>query len=351
MTKPKALVILTPGFPADGNDTTCIPAMQVFVRALKQSNPQLHIIVVSFQYPFTASRYYWYGVEVIALAGKGKGQLFRLITWQRVWQTLKKLHQKYELAGLLSFWIGECAYIGNRFAKKYSLPHHIWMLGQDAKAGNEYVNRIKPKKESLIAISDFLANEFRINYGILPAHVIPSGIDVTLFNEGNADRDIDILGAGSLIPLKQYHLFVNIVKSLITKFPDVKAVICGKGPEMDNLKIQIAKLKLENNILLRGELPHPEVLALMQRSKVFLHTSLYEGYSTVLSEALYAGCHAVSLVKGMNNRPAQHHVPDNAEHLPDIIKELLKNKKLVHEPVLVYPVESIAAKVAALFGH
>lgn len=351
MNKPKALVILSPGFPADGNDTTCIPAMQVFVKALKQNNPQLHIIVLSFQYPFTASRYYWYRVEVIAIAGKGRGQLFRLITWRSVWQTLKKLNNKYELSGLLSFWIGECAFVGNRFAKKYNLPHYTWLLGQDAKAGNEYVNRIKPQKESLIAISDFLANEFRINYGILPAHVIPSGIDVSLFGPADVERDIDILGAGSLIPLKQYHLFIDIVKNIAAGFPDIKVMICGKGPEMDNLKKQIVKLKLENNIYLKGELPHPEVLTLMQRSKVFLHTSLYEGYSTVLSEALYAGCHTVSLVKGMNNRPAQHYVPDNAEHLPAIIKQLLSNNNLDHQPALVYPVDTIASKVAALFGH
>jgi glycosyltransferase involved in cell wall biosynthesis len=351
MNKPKALVILSPGFPADSNDTTCIPPMQVFVKALKQHSPQLHIIVVSFQYPFTPSRYDWYGVEVIAIAGKGKGQLFRLITWRRVWQTLKNLHNQYELSGLLSFWMGECAYIGDRFAKKHSLLHYAWLLGQDAKAGNEYVNRIKPKGESLIAISDSLAREFRINYGIQPAYTIPTGIDTTLFNTVSVDRDIDIMGAGSLIPLKQYHLFVNVVKNLTAEFPNIRTVICGKGPQMENLRKQISKLKLDNNIQLKGELAHPEVLALMQRSKIFLHTSAYEGYSTVLSEALYAGCHVVSLVNGMNTRPAQHHVPDNAEHLPDIIKGLLSNKNLLHEPSLAYPVKTVTARVAALFGH
>jgi glycosyltransferase involved in cell wall biosynthesis len=351
MNKQKALVILSPGFPADENDTTCIPPMQIFVKALKQNNPQLHVIVISFQYPFTASQYYWYGVDVIALAGKGRGQLFRLITWRRVWQTLKKLHYKYELSGLLSFWIGECAFIGNRFAKKYSLQHYIWLLGQDAKAGNEYVNRIKPERGSLIAISDSLANEFRINYGILPEHTIPTGIDTTLFNTAPVNRDIDIMGAGSLIPLKQYHLFVKIVKKLTAEFPEIKTVICGKGPEMENLKKQISGLKLENNIQLKGELSHPEVLALMQRSKIFLHTSSYEGYSTVLSEALYAGCRVVSLVNAMSTRPAQHYVPDNAEHLPDIIKDLLNDENLPHEPVLVYPIQTIVARVTALFTH
>ncbi|WP_183564850.1 glycosyltransferase family 4 protein [Mucilaginibacter sp. SP1R1] len=351
MNKHKAIVILSPGFPADGNDTTCIPPMQIFVKGLKQNKPHLHIIVVSFQYPFTASRYYWNGVEVIALAGKGKGQLFRLITWRRVWQTLKKIQDKYELTGLLNFWIGECSFIGNRFAKKYNVPHYTWLLGQDAKAGNEYVNRIKPEKDALIAISDSLAKEFSINYGILPEHTIPTGIDTTLFSPRPGQRNIDIIGAGSLIPLKQYSLFVNVIKRLTADFPEIKTVICGKGPEMESLKKQISRLRLDNNVELKGELSHPELLALMQRSKILLHTSCYEGYSTVLSEALYAGCQVVSLVNGMNVRPAQHHVPDNAEHIPGIISGLLNNPDLRHEPVLVYPVEVIAAKVAALFGH
>jgi glycosyltransferase involved in cell wall biosynthesis len=351
MNKPKALVILSPGFPAGDNDTTCLPPMQIFVKALKQHNPQLNIIVISFQYPFAAARYYWYGVEVIALAGKGKGQIFRLITWKRVWQTLKKLHNKYEISGILSFWMGECTFVGNRFAKKYDLPHYSWLLGQDAKAGNEYVSRIKPDSKFVIAISDFLAKEFRINYGITPAHVIPTGIDAALFNEVPVERDIDIMGAGSLIPLKQYHLFINVIKNLQSEFPAVKVVICGKGPEMGKLKKQIERLNLEDNIILKGEISHPEVLAMMQRSRIFLHTSSYEGYSTVLSEALYAGCHVVSLVNGMEERPARHYVPDNAEHLPDIIKELLHNKSLGHEPVLVYPLETVTAHMMALFGH
>jgi glycosyltransferase involved in cell wall biosynthesis len=350
MTKQKTIVILSPGFPADENDTTCIPSMQIFVKGLKQNKPGLHIVVVSFQYPFKAARYNWNGVEVIALAGKGKGQLFRLITWRRVWQTLKQLHGNYQLVGLLSFWMGEAAYMGNRFAKKYGLPHYTWLLGQDAKAGNHYVKQVKPAPGSLIAISDFLAREFSINYHIQPGHTIPTGIDTSLFAAKPGARDIDIIGVGSLIPLKQYDLFIRIIKSLTVQFPQVKALICGKGPELDYLKKQISRLRLEDHIELKGELSHPEVLALMQRSKILLHTSAYEGYSTVLSEGLYAGCHVVSLVNGMDLRPPQHHVPANAENIPEIIKELLHDPNLQHESVLAYPVEDITNRVAALFS-
>jgi glycosyltransferase involved in cell wall biosynthesis len=184
---------------------------------------------------------------------------------------------------------------------------------------------------------------------MMPAHVIPTGIDTALFETLPARRDIDIMGAGSLIPLKQYSLFIDVIKSISNDFPNVKAVICGKGPEMESLKKQVARLKLEDNIELKGELPHPEILALMQRSKVFLHTSSYEGYSTVLSEALYAGCQVVSLVNAMNQRPAQHHVPDNAEQLPGMIRKLLSDEQLSHERVLVYSTSIIAQKMTGLF--
>lgn len=351
MNKPKALVILSPGFPADVDDTTCLPLQQILVRTLKQNNPELNIIVISFQYPFTASSYLWHGVQVIALAGKGRGRLFRLLTWRRALNALKKLKQNYELIGLLNFWMGECAYVGSRFAKKNNLLHYSWLLGQDAKAGNHYVNSIKPAPGSVIALSDFLAKEFRINYNIKPQHIIPVGIDTSLFSTDIAERDIDIMGAGSLIELKQYDLFVKVIKSLTTDFPYIKTIICGKGPEMNNLKTQIAKFGLQKNIELKGELPHQQVLALMQRSKVFLHTSLYEGNAAVLSEALYAGVHVVSLVKPMEIRPKQHHIPDNAEHLPELLSSLLNDPELIHEPVLVDSIDSIAAKVLDLFAH
>jgi glycosyltransferase involved in cell wall biosynthesis len=351
MNKQKALVIISPGFPVNENDTTCIPPQQVFVKALKQCYPQLNIIVVSFQYPFEAITYKWYGVEVIALGGKARGGPYRLFTWKSALRALKDLNKKYEISGLLSFWLGECALIGKRFARKNNLKHYCWMLGQDAKAGNNYVKQINPDGDMLIALSDFLVREFSINYGIKPAYVIPPGVDTSLFKPLNNEvRDIDVIGAGSLIPLKQYDLFINVIKNLTQKFPHIKSVICGKGPEIESLKKQIVKLNLTDNVELKGELPHAEVLALMQRSKVFLHTSAYEGYGMVLNEALYAGAQVVSLVNPMNERHSNHHVPDNAERLPGMIEELLDNPNPVYEPVLVYQIQMVVAKIMALYN-
>src|SRR5438874_1995746 len=169
--KQKTLIILTPGFPNNEEDINCLPERQSFVKALKEASPNIKIIVLSFQYPFKQKHYRWHNVEVYSFNGRGRGKVIRLIVWFRVWQKLKTLRRRNSLIGVISFWLGECALIGNYFAKKYHVKHYCWLLGQDAKAGNKYVPLVKPTAKSLIALSDFLADEFFKNYLIRPKHV------------------------------------------------------------------------------------------------------------------------------------------------------------------------------------
>ncbi|MDP9079249.1 MAG: glycosyltransferase family 1 protein [Bacteroidota bacterium] len=347
--KKQTLVILSPGFPKDKADTACLPPQQIFVKALKEVCPGLNIIVLTFQYPFFAAEYDWHGVKVISIGGKDKGRIFRMITWLKAWLILKRLNKEYRLIGLLSFWLGECAFVGSRFAKLNKLPHYSWLLGQDAKKGNKYFNWIKPKGEQLIALSDFLVREVKRNYKVTPLHVIPVGIDTSLFDMVHHRREIDILGAGSLIPLKQYDVFIEAISYLKEFTPDIKAVICGNGPDMNGLRLMARTKGLSENIVFKGELPHKEVLRLMQRSKIFLHPSSYEGFGAVLSEALYSGAQVVSFCKPMNKDYRHHHVVNNANEMNLKLIALLKSKKLDHDPVLMCPIQQIAKNMISLF--
>jgi len=346
----ETLVILSPGFPANEGDTTCMPPQQHFVKALKEICPDLNIIVLAFQYPFARAKYNWFDVNVIAIGGRDKGRIFRVITWVKAWLALRKINKKYQVVGLLSFWVGECAFVGNYFAKLHRLTHYSWILGQDAKKKNKYFKWIKPRGESLVALSDFLSEEVKKNYRVTPFEVVPVGIDTTLFRPDPLKRDIDILGAGSLIPLKQYHLFVECINYLREFFPDIKAVICGKGPEMERLQMMAKSLNLGNSLAFAGELQHQEVLELMQRSKVFLHTSNYEGFGAVLAEALYAGAHVVSFCKPMAEDFNHHHVVRNKEEINLKILSLLKSTRRNHERVLMFRVQCIAKNMISLFA-
>jgi glycosyltransferase involved in cell wall biosynthesis len=347
----KALVILTPGFPKDETDTTCIPDRQIFVKVLKETYPQLNIIVLTFHYPFIAAEYEWHGVKVIALGGKSKGHIHRRIIWARARKILKKLHTQFELTGLLSFWLGECAFVGQQFSEKYGIKYFCWLLGQDAKAGNKYVKRVNTSGENLIALSDFLVREFEKNYRITPAHVVPGAIDTSLFGTTPAERDIDIMGAGSLIPLKQYDVFVDVVDGLKKDMPGIKAVICGKGPEQQMLQDKIKQLGLENSITLTGELPHVGVLELMQRSKVFLHTSNYEGFGIVCLEALYAGAKVISLVRPMDADIANWHVVANKYGMQLAAKKFLNDAGNKYNSVLPYAMIDSVKAVMNLFDQ
>jgi glycosyltransferase involved in cell wall biosynthesis len=345
------LLILSPGFPADENDSTCLPAQQVFVKVLKENFPRLNIIVLSFQYPFSASEYLWNGIKVKSFGGGEKGKGYRLLLWLHVWRTLKKIERGNNVIGLLSFWCGECALIGKRFGKKYSLPHFTWLLGQDARKENKYVKMMHVSATELIAMSDFLAEEFYRNFSIIPAYTIPNGIDATSFAAPELERKIDVLGAGSLIQLKRYEVFIEIIKELSVTNPSIKAVICGKGPEKNHLEKLIGKYGLKDNLVLAGELPHHQVHQSMRKTKVFLHPSSYEGFSTACLEALYGGAHVISFCKPMNQQLRHWHVVNTKEEMLQKAIELLKDPAIEYESVMPFSMHTSAKKMMELFNY
>ena len=148
------LVICTPGFPQSEADTTCLPMQQQLVRNLKENYPNLEIIVLSFQYPYFTKTYKWFDTTVMSFNGKNKGGLTRLLRRRTLIAALKTISQNTSITGILSFWYGECAWIGKEFADKNNIKHYCWILGQDAKKGNKDVKRTKLESGEMIALSD-----------------------------------------------------------------------------------------------------------------------------------------------------------------------------------------------------
>lgn len=348
--KKSTFLILTPGFAADETDSTCLPFHQTFVKALKENFPGLTIIILAFHYPFHRASYQWQGVEVIPFNGYKKGPLLKLVLWRRILKVLKNIQAQNKLIGMLSFWCGECAWIGKKFSRKHDVPHYCWLQGQDARKGNKYVKRIHPASNELVALSDFLQSEFEKNYSIRPDHVISPGVDPRQFPVNPLKKDIDILGAGSLIPLKQFNLFLDIISEIKKYIPGIKAVLCGKGPETENLRAQIDRLQLHENVNLTGEIPHADVLKFMQRSKLFLHPSSYEGFGVVCLEALFAGTHVISFCRIMNEEIRHWHITGSKEAMQQKTLELLQRSPTEYDPVLPYRVDNTIKKVMHLYG-
>ena len=165
-TPDDTLVILTPGFAENEADTTCLPLQQDLVRQIQIDNPGLAIHILSFQYPYFKKTYNWNGIPVTAFDGRNKGGLSRLLLRRRIHKVLKEIHARQKVGAILSFWYGECAVSGHRFGKKFNVPHLCWILGQDARPTNDYPTRFKLNTGELVALSDFLQEEFKKNHGI-----------------------------------------------------------------------------------------------------------------------------------------------------------------------------------------
>jgi len=347
----KTIVILTPAFPANESETYWVPSQQLFVKTLKKNFPELNIFVLSFLYPYHKSIYEWHGIKVMSFDGMHQRKIKRVFLFMGIWQTLKEIRKENNVVGLFSFWCRECALIGKWFGKWNKLKHFCWVCGQDARKMNKMVKLIRPRAEELVAMSNFLANEFEKNHDIRPAHVIHNAIDPESFPPATAQRDIDIFGAGSFEPLKQYDVFTKIVKAIQQKMPGIKAYHCGVGVEKENVQSLIKELALENNFKLLGGKPHDELMQLMRRTKVFLHPSCYEGYSTVCLEALYAGAHVVSFCDPMEGNIPHWHIVHTKEEMIEKIFEILQQPSVEYSPVLVHSMDDSVKAVMNLFGY
>ncbi|MEO7306413.1 MAG: glycosyltransferase family 4 protein, partial [Ferruginibacter sp.] len=228
--------------------------------------------------------------------------------------------------------------------------HYCWILGQDAKKGNKDVKRTKLQGSEVIALSDFIQNEFEKNHGTRPQYVIPPGIDARQFAHPIKEKDIDIIAVGSLIPLKQYEIFIDVIAEIKKQSPGISAMLIGDGPEKNKLQTLIAARGLDPNIILAGELPHPDVLQYMQRGKIFLHPSAYEGFGVVCIEALYAGCQVISFCRPMAPDIQHWHIVPEQGAMAQKTIEILQNPDSVYTSLNPFPMNNTAKKIMALFG-
>lgn len=340
----KTFIILTPGFPKDEADSTCLPTQQLFVSTLRKLFPLLEIKVITLQYPYHTSPYKWHDIQVHPLDGKNKNGIRRIALWYRCYRLVKKLSGTNTL-GILSFWCNETALIGKFFASRNHITHKIWISGQDARASNKFVRWIKPHQDELVAMSDFLKTEFSKNHGIEPSHVITNGTEMA---SHVVKKDIDILGAGSLIRLKQYDIFIEVVAAIAKSKPTLSAVLFGQGPEEKLLRKQISDSGLEKNIELKGEVDHATLMKWMNRSKILLHPSSYEGYSTVCLEGLANGCHVVSFTQAEKGPIPHWHIVNEKEQMIAVAERIL-GTETDYTPINNRPIEASVRQMMGLF--
>ena len=340
------IVITTPGFPADENDFLTIPPLQEFLKSFKSSFPLSKITVLAFQYPYQIKKYNWNGIKVISFAGKNKS-VTKPMLWRRIIKEAKIINEEESISAIHSLWLGECAMIGNILSKKFNCKHVCTLMGQDVKRSNKYLRLLKNKNITIVALSKNQSYQYFDLTNKSADEIIHWGIDDIPVS--NCERDVDLLAVGSLIPLKNYSLFIELVEKIAQNNPGIKCILAGTGPEELSLK-QLAKEKrVESNIKFTGTLNHTEIFKLMRRSKIFIHPSKFESAGYVFAEALANGMNIVSFNVGYAQPHPKWFIAGNEEDFINITLNLLSSK-LDFTPANPFPLTETVNRYASLYG-
>lgn len=111
-----------------------------------------------------------------------------------------------------------------------------------------------------------------------------------------------MLSAGGLEPEYDLPLQIEAMERVLERHPKAGLVLMGSGSLHEELRRSIERKAYASHVLLYGDVPHRAALRAIAESDVLLRTTLYDGDSVAVREALHFGTPAIATDNGM--RPA-----------------------------------------------
>jgi L-malate glycosyltransferase len=115
------------------------------------------------------------------------------------------------------------------------------------------------------------------------------------FLEGGRSRErrsngpMTIVSNRNLLPIYNVSLLIRAIPMVLQEEPHSKFIIAGDGPERDSLEREVKKLNLNSSVRFLGRVPHEEMPKLLTQADIYVSTSLYDGTSVSLLEAMATG--------------------------------------------------------------
>lgn len=228
------------------------------------------------------------------------------------------------------------------------------------KTYNFFMKKLYNKANVIVVVSKYIGLDLIKNYGIKKEKIytIYNGVNNKAINnlmyenlseeEKKIFKNPVIINVGALSQQKgQWHL-IKIMPELKKKISNIQLVILGDGIYHEKLLNLIKNLKLEDCVHLLGVKNNP--YKYMYNAKIFVLSSLYEGFPNVLVEAMSIGLPIVSVdcksgPKELLNRDINVDVV-NKYILADygiLVPDLKKNKNicLENEKILIQAILKI----------
>src|SRR3989344_3460712 len=194
--------------------------------------------------------------------------------------------------------------------------------------------RVFTKADVVQAISRYLADFGRAMGARAPIHVIPNGVNLSIFRSSKAKRFPGLNESPKILittsRLVEKNAVEDTIEALLFLPPDVRLVVLGIGPLEKALKGKVRALGLDRRVFFLGHKSHEEIAAYFDEAHMFVRPSLSEGMGSSFIEAFAAGLPVVATPVGG--------IPDFLRHEETGLFCEVKNP------------ESIARAVARLFA-
>ena len=146
-----------------------------------------------------------------------------------------------------------------------------------------------------------------------------------------------MLSVSYLIARKELDMNIRAISQLVKKYPNLKYVVIGAGPEMSSLKRLVRALNLDEQVEFLGQLPHEKAMEYMAVADIFSLPSWNEAFGVVYIEAMLQGkpiiaCEGEGIVDVIkNNKTGLLVKPKNVQSLTNAIDFLLENPQKARE--------------------
>ena len=177
--------------------------------------------------------------------------------------------------------------------------------------------------------------------------VSPMGVDAPFFrsltNRGanRIDQGFTIVSNRQLQPVYNISLLIRAIPIILKEEPNAKFIIAGIGSERENLERQVKDLNISSSVQFLGWVNHEEMPKLLSRADIYISTSLDDGTSVSLLEAMASGAFPI-----VTDIPANREwittgqngflVPvDEEKYLADRIIDAIRNQALLEKSRMV----------------